>query len=279
MEKSKLIEIYKTMQLIRLIKQRINDEYKYDEIKTPIHLSIGQEAVAAGVCMHLRKDDYVFGTHRSHAQYIAKGGDIKKMIAELYLRKTGCARGRGGSMHLVDTDVGILGTSAIVGGCIPLGTGTALASKLQKDDRVTIVFFGDGAADEGTLHESLNFASLKKLPVVYICENNFYAINSHQLSRQVGDNIYKWAQNYGMPGFKIDGNDVMEVSEYAQKAISRCRRGEGPTLIECLTYRWKGHIGTVDDVGDGYRPREEYDYWISKCPIKRFSEMLKCKGV
>lgn len=279
MEKSKLIEIYKTMQLIRLIEQRINDEYKYDEIKTPIHLSIGQEAVAAGVCMHLRKDDYVFGTHRSHAQYIAKGGDIKKMIAELYLRKTGCARGRGGSMHLVDTDVGILGTSAIVGGCIPLGTGTALASKLQKDDRVTIVFFGDGAADEGTLHESLNFASLKKLPVVYICENNFYAINSHQLSRQVGDNIYKWAQNYGMPGFKIDGNDVMEVSEYAQKAISRCRRGEGPTLIECLTYRWKGHIGTVDDVGDGYRPREEYDYWISKCPIKRFSEMLKCKGV
>lgn len=279
MEKSKLIEMYRTMRLIRLIEQRINDEYKFDEIKTPIHLSIGQEAVAAGVCIHLRKDDYIFGTHRSHAQYIAKGGDIKKMIAELYLRKTGCAYGRGGSMHLVDPDVGILGSSAIVGGNIPLGTGTALASKLLMNDRVTVVFFGDGAVDEGTFHESLNFASLKKLPVVYVCENNFYAINSHQLSRQVGDNIYKWAQNYGMPGLRIDGNDVMEVSDYTEKAISRCRNGEGPTLIECLTYRWKGHIGTVDDVGDGYRPKEEYDYWISKCPIKRFSEFLKDMGV
>lgn len=279
MEKSKLVEMYKNMQLIRMIEQRINDEYKYDEIKTPIHLSIGQEAVAAGVCIHLRKDDYIFGTHRSHAQYIAKGGDIKKMIAELYLRKTGCARGRGGSMHLVDPDVGILGSSAIVGGNIPLGTGTALASKLMNNDRITVVFFGDGAADEGTFHESLNFAALKKLPVVYVCENNFYAINSHQLARQVGDNIYKWAQSFGMPGYRIDGNDVMEVSDYAQKAIERCRNGEGPTLIECLTYRWKGHIGTVDDVGEGYRPKEEYDYWISKCPIKRFTEFLKDKGI
>jgi len=279
MEKSKWIEMYRTIRLIRLIEQRINDEYKFDEIKTPIHLSIGQEAVAAGVCIHLRKDDYVFGTHRSHAQYIAKGGDIKKMIAELYLGKTGCAYGRGGSMHLVDPDVGILGSSAIVGGNIPLGTGTALASKILKNDRVTVVFFGDGAADEGTFHESLNFASLKKLPVVYVCENNFYAINSHQLSRQVGDNIYKWAQNYGMPGYRIDGNDVLEVSDYAEKAISRCRNGEGPTLIECLTYRWKGHIGTEDDVGDGYRPKEEYDYWVSRCPIKRFSEYLINMGV
>jgi len=279
MEKSKCIEVYRTMQLIRLIEQRISDEYKFDEIKTPIHLSIGQEAVAAGVCINLRKDDYIFGTHRSHAQYIAKGGDIKKMIAELYLRKTGCAYGRGGSMHLVDPDVGILGSSAIVGGSIPLGTGTALASKLLKNDRVSAVFFGDGAADEGTFHESLNFASLKKLPVVYICENNFYAINSHQSARQAGGSICKWAQSYGMPAYQIDGNDVMEVSDYAEKAIARCRNGEGPTLIECLTYRWKGHIGTVDDVGEGYRPREEYEYWISKCPIKRFSEFLKNEGV
>lgn len=279
MESGKLIEMYRTMKLIRLIEQRINDEYKYDEIKTPIHLSIGQEAVAAGVCINLRKDDYIFGTHRSHAQYIAKGGDIKKMFAELYLRKTGCARGRGGSMHLMDRDVGILGSSAIVGGSIPLGTGTALASKLMGNDRVTVVFFGDGAADEGTFHESLNFAALKKLPVVYVCENNFYAINSHQRARHANDNISKWAQNYGMPGFRIDGNDVLEVAEYAERAIDRCRSGEGPTLIECLTYRWKGHIGTVDDVGEGYRPKEEYDYWISRCPIKRFSEFLRDNGV
>lgn len=279
MEKDKLIELYRTMQLIRLVEQRINDEYKYDEIKTPIHLSIGQEAVAAGVCINLRKDDYIFATHRGHAQYIAKGGDIKKMVAELYLRKTGCAGGRGGSMHLIDPDVGILGSSAIVGGNIPLGTGTALASKLKRKDRVTVVFFGDGAADEGTFHESLNFAAVKKLPVVYVCENNFYAINSHQLARQADDNIYKWAQNYGMPSYRIDGNDVMEVADYARKAIERCRNDEGPTLIECLTYRWKGHIGTVDDVGEGYRPKEEYDYWISKCPIKRFTGFLKDMGI
>ncbi len=279
MTKSKCIEMYKTMRLIRQIEQRINDEYKFDEIKTPIHLSIGQEAVSAGVCAHLRRDDYVFGTHRSHALYIAKGGNIKKMIAELYLRKTGCAQGRGGSMHLVDPDVGILGSSAIVGGNIPLGTGTALASKLQQNDRVTVVFFGDGAADEGTIHESLNFASLKKLSVVYVCENNYYAINSHQSARQAGDNIYKWARNYGMPGFRIDGNDITVVSRYARKAIARCRNGDGPTLLECLTYRWKGHIGTVDDVGEGYRPKEEYDYWVSKCPIKQFSELLKDKGI
>lgn len=279
MEKDKLIELYRTMQLIRLVEQRINDEYKYDEIKTPIHLSIGQEAVAAGVCINLRKDDYIFATHRGHAQYIAKGGDIKKMVAELYLRKTGCAGGRGGSMHLIDPDVGILGSSAIVGGNIPLGTGTALASKLKREDRVTVVFFGDGAADEGTFHESLNFAAVKKLPVVYVCENNFYAINSHQLARQADDNIYKWAQNYGMPSYRIDGNDVMEVADYARKAIERCRNDEGPTLIECLTYRWKGHIGTVDDVGEGYRPKEEYDYWISKCPIKRFTGFLKDMGI
>jgi len=279
MEKDKLIEMYRIMKLIRMIEQRINDEYKYDEIKTPIHLSIGQEAVAAGVCIHLRKDDYIFSTHRNHAQYIAKGGDIRKMIAELYLRKTGCAHGRGGSMHLIDTDVGILGSTAIVGGNIPIGTGTALASKLLKNGRVTVVFFGDGAADEGTFHESLNFAAIKKLPVVYVCENNFYAINSHQKARQAGEGIYKWAERYGMPAYQVDGNDVLEVSDYAQKAIELCRNDEGPAFIECLTYRWKGHIGTVDDVGEGYRPREEYDLWVSRCPIKRFSEYLKNEGL
>jgi len=267
------------MQTIRLVEHRIEDEYKYDEIKTPIHLSIGQEAIAAGVCANLRKDDYLFGTHRSHAQYIAKGGDINKMIAELYLRKTGCSLGRGGSMHLVDPEVGIMGSTAIVGGNIPLGTGAALASKLQHKDNVTAVFFGDGAVDEGTFHESLNFASLKKLPVFYICENNHYAINSHESQRHSGDGIYRWAQSYNIPSYQIDGNDVIKVSEIAAKAVERCRNGEGPTFIECLTYRWKGHIGTVDDIGKGFRPQAEYDYWVSKCPIKWFGEYLKSIGV
>ncbi len=279
MENQKLLELYRTMKIIRMVEHRIEEEYKYDEIKTPIHLSIGQEAIAAGVCIHLRKEDYLFGTHRSHAQYIAKGGDLKKMIAELYLRKTGCSLGRGGSMHLVDPEVGILGSSAIVGGDIPLGTGTALASKLQHNDRVTALFFGDGAVDEGTFHESLNFASLKKLPVIYICENNHYAINSNESQRHAGEGIYRWAQGYDIPSYQIDGNDVLKVTEYAEKAIARCRNEEGPTFIECLTYRWKGHIGTVNDVGEGFRPQSEYDYWVSKCPIKWYGEYLKLTGV
>lgn len=279
LEDKRLIELYKIMQTIRKVERKIEDEYKYDEIKTPIHLSIGQEAVSAGVCIHLRKEDYVFGTHRSHAQYIAKGGDINKMIAELYLRKTGCSFGRGGSMHLLAPEIGIFGSTAIVGGGIPLGTGTALASKLQHNDRVTATFFGDGAVDEGTFHESLNFASLKKLPVIYICENNSYAINSHQSQRHTNDNIYKWAQGYDIPAYQIDGNDVLKVSEYAEKAINRCRNGEGPTFIECITYRWKGHIGTINDVGEGFRPQAEYDYWISKCPLKWYSDYLKGIGL
>lgn len=279
METQELIELYKMMKKIRMVERRIEEEYKYDEIKTPIHLSIGQEAIAAGVCIHLRKEDYVFETHRSHAQYIAKGGDLKKMIAELYLRKTGCSLGRGGSMHLVDPEVGILGSSAIVGGDIPLATGTALASKLQRNDRVTAAFFGDGAVDEGTFHESLNFASLKKLPIIYICENNHYAINSNESQRHAGEGIYRWAKGYDMPSYLIDGNDVLKVSEFAEKAVERCRNGEGPTFIECLTYRWKGHIGTVNDVGEGLRPQSEYDYWVSKCPIKWYGEYLKSIGV
>ena len=279
LENEKLIVLYQMMLKIRMVERKIEEEYKYDEIKTPIHLSIGQEAIAAGVCINLRKEDYVFGTHRSHSQYIAKGGDLNKMIAELYLRSTGCSLGRGGSMHLVDPEVGIFGSTAIVGGDLPLGTGAALASKLQRNNRVTAVFFGDGAVDEGTFHESLNFASVKKLPVLYICENNHYAINSHESKRHAGEGIYRWAEGYGIPSYQIDGNDVLKVSEYAEKAIERCRNGEGPTFLECITYRWKGHIGTVNDVGAGLRPQSEYDYWVSKCPIKWYGDYLKSIGI
>jgi pyruvate dehydrogenase E1 component alpha subunit len=279
MNNEHLIGLYKTMVKIRMVENRIADEYHYDEIKTPIHLSIGQEAIASGVCSHLRKDDYLFSTHRNHAQYLAKGGDLKKMIAELYLRKTGCSYGRGGSMHLVAPEVGILGSTAIVGGNLPLGTGTALASKLKQDGRVTAVFFGDGAVDEGTFHESLGFAALKDLPVVYVCENNHYAISSKESQRHRNLNIFQWAAGYGIPSRKINGNDVLEVSQYAREAVDACREGKGPYFLECSTYRWKGHIGTVDDVGDGYRPRDEYAYWLSKCPIKWYREYLNSVGL
>ncbi len=279
MKSEKLIELYHTMVRIRMVEERIAAEYQYDEIKTPIHLSIGQEAIAAGVCIHLEKSDYLFGTHRSHAQYLAKGGDLKKMIAELYLRKTGCSHGRGGSMHLAAPEVGIFGSSAIVGGDIPLGTGTALASKLKKDGRVTAVFFGDGAVDEGTFHESLEFAALKNLPVLYVCENNHYAINSPESKRHRNLNIAQWVEGYAVPSYRINGNDVLEVSEYAREAIDDCRKGNGPVFLECDTYRWKGHIGTVDDVGNGYRPKEEYDYWLSKCPIQWYRQYLESIGL
>ena len=278
-DRVKLLELYRTMLTIRKVELKIAGEYKNDEMKTPIHLSIGQEAVSAGVCANLNRDDYVFGTHRSHAQYIAKGGDVKKMIAELYLRKTGCSSGRGGSMHLMAPEVGILGSTAIVGGNLPLGTGTALASKISNDGKVTAVFFGDGAVDEGTFHESLNFAALKQLPVIYVCENNAYAINSHQSARHTKDNIYRWAESYGIPGYQLDGNDVIKVSDYASAAIERARKGEGPTLLECITYRWKGHIGTVTDVGEGQRSKDEYDYWLSMCPIRRYTGNLYDNGL
>lgn len=279
MKEETLTELYRIMVRIRMVENRIADEYKYDEIKTPIHLSIGQEAIAAGVCVHLRPEDYLFGTHRSHAQYLAKGGDLKKMIAELYLRKTGCSLGRGGSMHLVAPEVGILGSSAIVGGDFPLGTGTALASRLKKDGRVTAVFFGDGAVDEGTFHESLSFAALKKLPVVYVCENNHYAINSPELERHGNPDISQWAAGYAIPSRRLNGNDVLEVSKCAREAVERCRSGDGPVFLECDTYRWKGHIGTADDVGNGYRPWEEYEYWLSKCPVKWYREYLTSIGL
>lgn len=279
MNKEKKIELYRTMVRIRMVESRIASEYKYDNIKTPIHLSIGQEAIAAGVCINLKRDDYLFATHRNHAQYLAKGGSLKKMIAELYLRETGCSHGRGGSMHLIAPEVGIMGTSAIVGGDIPIGTGAALASKMQKNGRVTAVFFGDGAADEGTFHESLEFAAVKKLPVVYICENNHYAINSHESQRHKNINISEWAKCYNIPSERIDGNDVLEVAKFSKDAIDGCRGGNGPRFIECGTYRFKGHIGTVDDVGNGYRPLEEHEYRLSKCPIKWYAEYLESVGL
>lgn len=275
MENEQLTGLYKTMVRIRMVEDRIAEEYKFDEIKTPIHLSIGQEAIAAGVCLHLKPEDYLLGTHRSHAQYLAKGGDLKKMIAELYLRKTGCSGGRGGSMHLVAPELGIPGSTAIVGGDLPLGTGTALASKLRDDGKVTAIFFGDGAVDEGTFHESIGFAALKKLPVLYVCENNHYAINSRETARHNNLNIAQWAAGYGIISRQIDGNDVLEVSKYAEEAAADCRAGNGPFFLECNTYRWKGHIGTVDDVGSGYRPEDEHRYWLSKDPIQWYGSYLR----
>lgn len=269
-----LKNLYEVMLTIRLFEDRTVTLYPEQEIKCPVHLCIGQEAISAGVCAHLGREDYIFSTHRSHGHCIAKGMDLKPIAAELYGRVTGCAYGRGGSMHLVDPENGIPGTTAIVGGCIPLAVGGALSSFMKRENKVSVAFFGDGAADEGVFHESLNFASLKKLPVVFVCENNFYATNSPQKARQPGVLISDRASGFGIPGIHGDGNNVVEVYQMSGEAIDRARSGGGPTLLEFTTYRWKAHVGPNPDVDSGCRPAEEYERWLKKCPVDHFIKYL-----
>lgn len=269
-----LVSLFETMLKIRMVEERIVELYPEQEIKCPVHLCIGQEAIAAGVCANLKKEDYVFSNHRSHGHYLANGGDLKKMMAELYGRQTGCSKGKGGSMHLVDVENGFMGSSAIVGGGIPIAVGAAMGSIMQKHKRISVAFFGDGAVDEGTFSESLNFAALKKLPVLFVCENNFYATNSPQSARQVMDNIYKKGLPYGIRGVRVDGNDVIDVFNIARPLVERARKGKGPSVLECRTYRWKGHVGPRSDFETGCRPKEELDQWLKKCPIEKFARSI-----
>jgi len=259
---------------IRKFEEKIIELYPQQQIKTPVHLYLGQEAIATGVCLNLKKEDYIFSNHRSHGHCIAKGMDLKVIFAELYGKVTGCSKGKGGSMHLIDPENGILGTSSIVGGGMPLAVGAALASQMRGDKRVSVVFFGDGAVDTGTFHECLNFASLKRLPAVFICENNFYATNSPLLARRPADNIFQHARPYLIPALRVDGNDVIAVFKSSKEAIKRARRNDGPTLIEYRTYRYRQHVGPKCDFETGCRPKEELDRWMKKCPIKIFKTLL-----
>ncbi|MDP2689298.1 MAG: thiamine pyrophosphate-dependent dehydrogenase E1 component subunit alpha, partial [Deltaproteobacteria bacterium] len=259
--------------------EKIVELYPAQEMKCPVHLCIGQEAIAAGVCLNLKKEDYIFSNHRGHGHCLAKGGEMGPLMAEFYGRSTGCSRGKGGSMHIIDIENGLLGTSAIVAGGIPMGVGASLASVMKGEGRVTAIFFGDGAYDEGAFYESFNFASLKKLPVVFVCENNFYATNSHQSARQPGCRISDSARAFDAHGACVDGNDVMAVYKAAQEAVSRARKGGGPSLIEAKTYRWKGHVGPDADHEKGCRPREELLYWMEKCPVRSFREFLLKENV
>lgn len=272
--KTTLRAIYITMIKIRKFEERVADLISQKEIYCPTHLYIGQEAVAAGVCANLRKDDWVFSNHRNHGHYIAKGSDMKALMAEMYGKATGCSKGRGGSMHLAAPDVGLPGSSAIVAGTVPLAVGAALAFSMQKRDSASVVFFGDGAANEGVFYESLNFASLKKLPVVFVCENNLYSTHMHISACLADTDIYKKADAFNMPGARVDGNDVIEVYQVGNRAIEDARCGNGPTLIECMTYRWRGHVGPSDDLDKGLRSKQELDYWMKRCPIKMLEQLL-----
>lgn len=271
-------KLYNLMFRIRKVEEKIIELYPEQEMRCPTHLYIGQEAIAAGVCGNLNKSDVIFTNHRSHGHYLAKGGDLKKFFAELYGKETGCAKGYGGSMHLIDRENGVWGGSAIVGGAIPLAVGAALSFKLKKEDKVAVVFFGDGAVEEGVFHESLNFASLHNLPVIFVCENNFYAVQTGLSSRQANKNIYQKAAAYSMHGTKVDGTRVCEVYKTTQKAYERAKNGEGPTLIEATTYRWKGHVGTEEDYAMGHRTKEELEMWKERCPLKRCEEYCSMKS-
>jgi len=272
--------LFHTMLRIRRVQERIESEYMQDEMKTPVHLCLGQEAIASGVCATLRADDAMNSNHRSHGHYLAKGGDLNALLAELFCKSTGCSKGYGGSMHLVDVAHGNMGTSAIVGGGIPIGTGQALAFQMRKLDRVSVVFFGDGAADEGTLYESMNFAMLKKLPVVYVLENNGWAVCSPTATRHCADNVFhKGADPDLLFTAKIDGNDPELVFETARKAVERARAGQGPSFIECETYRILGHAGCLQQDPKGYRDPAEIEAWRARCPVRTYQRRLLAEGI
>jgi acetoin:2,6-dichlorophenolindophenol oxidoreductase subunit alpha len=278
LEPQRLLEMYRKMVMIRRFDQRAVEEFHAGNIPGGVHAYIGQEAVAAGVCAALRRDDKIVSTHRGHGHTIAKGADIKLMMAELFGRSNGYCHGKGGSMHIADFSVGMLGANGIVGGGLPIATGAALAAKLEKGDRVAVAFFGDGASNEGSFHGSLNLASIWKLPAIYVCENNrwasgvpaSYALSVHDVAAR--------AVAYDIPGVTVDGTDVLAVYEVADQAVQRARARGGPTLMECKTYRWRSHNEQRGNPPDP-RPREEIDMGPQHDPIQLFATRLVDQAV
>lgn len=277
-----LKSLYRTMVLIRQCEESLIEPILQGAIKCPCHLYTGEEAIAAGVCAALKKTDYVFSTHRSHGHYLAKGGSLAALVAEVYGKKTGCSKGRGGSMHLIDTPNGMLGSAPIVAGTISLALGAALASTVMKENRIVVSFFGDGASGEGVLYESLNFAALKKLPIIFVCENNLYSTHMPIGECRPKNPIFEIGKPFGIVSRRIDGNDIIKVYEAAKTAVGQCRKGEGPVFLEFSTYRLHGHVGPNDNIqgtSTDIRPKEEIRRWRKKDPVKRFSRFLLKTGI
>jgi pyruvate dehydrogenase E1 component alpha subunit len=273
--KEKLLEIYYSMVKVRRVEERLVEIFAQGKIPGFIHVSIGQEAVAAGVCSCLNADDYIYTTHRGHGQALAKGISLKSFMAEIYGRRDGCCKGKSGSMHIASKECGVAGSNGIVGAGIPISIGAAFASMYRGQNKVTVCFFGDGASNQGTFHESLNISSLWNLPIVFCCENNGWAQFSSQKTYMKLENISKRAEAYGMYGVTVNGDDVLEVHREAEKAVERARAGQGPTLLECKTHRWMGHY-----VGDAqkYRPDTEVQQVKEFDPIARFEKFLMESG-
>ena len=280
--KALLLDRLLTMHTMRDCEESLIDPINTREVHTPCHLYSGQEAVAAGVMACLNDKDYIFGTHRSHGHYIAKGGDIRAMMAEIFCRESGCARGRGGSMHLVDPEKGMLGAAPIVGGTISLALGAALAAYVRGDKRVSAAFFGDGSTGEGAIYESMSFAALYNLPMIFVCENNLYATHMPIMACRNNPDISRIAYPFNIKAKRVDGNDVLKVYDAAREAVALCRSGKGPVFLECLTYRQRGHVGPDDNIQGTHtdiRPKSEIKSWFQKDPLVRFERHLSQSGL
>lgn len=274
------IRLYRGTLRIRLVEERIAALYPEQEMRCPVHLCIGQEAIAAGACAALEQRDYVFSGHRAHGHYLAKGGDLNAMLAEIYGKATGCAGGKGGSMHLIDLEAGFMACTPIVGSTIPIAVGAAFGSMMRNEDRVTMVFFGDGAVETGVLYESLNFAVLKNAPVIFVCENNLYSVYSPLEVRQpAGRSISDLARAHGIESIEGDGGDAELVHQLCVRAVEKARKGGGPTFFEFATYRWREHCGPEFDNHAGYRSEQEYQQWKERCPVAFLERKLLGGGI
>ncbi len=272
-----LLHSFQQMLRIRRVEEAIANRYHEQAMRCPTHLCIGEEAIAVGVASQLKSSDKVFSNHRAHGHYLAKGGSLPKLIAELYGRSTGCCGGWGGSMHLIDLDAGFMGSTPIVGGTVPLAGGMAWATQYQKQADVVVVFFGEGCFEEGVLHETMNFAALKKLPLVMICENNDYSVMTPLRERQPDRAIHLIAEAHGLTSYAGDGNDVEQVANLAKQAIDRARYGLGPQFLEFKTHRWPEHCGPNEDDDMGYRPAGELAAWKQRCPLQLSQSLLQRK--
>lgn len=268
------IKMYEQMLTIRSFEEKAIELFEHNLIRGNIHPCIGQEGVSVGICSYLRRDDFMVNTHRGHGNCIAKGADLKLMMAELLGKSTGYCKGKGGSMHIANFEGGNLGANGIVGGGLPIAVGAGISIQNRGTDQVVACFFGDGASNQGTFHESLNLSALWKLPVIFICENNLYALSTPVREAISVPHISDRAMAYGIPGINIDGNDVIEVYTKMKEAVERARAGEGPTLLDCVTYRFFGHFTGDPGRGITYRSKEEMDQWLNRCPIKKFRERL-----
>ena len=269
--------LHKKMLKMRICEESLVERILTGEIRCPVHLYSGEEAVAAGICAAISEEDYVFGTHRSHGHLLAKGGGVERLFGEVFGKIHGCSRGRGGSMHVIEPSKGLAGAVPIVAGTISLALGAALASSIKKEGRVAVSFFGDGATGEGVLYESLNFAALKKLPILFVCENNQYSTHMPIRECRPDVRIFEIGRPFGILSYQVDGNNVLRVYETAKRAVELCRNGEGPTFVECLTYRLRGHVGPDDNIQGTHtdiRPTDEVEEWRKRDPIDNFEKYL-----